>query len=285
MTIKNIVRTYVILLVLMTSVLVKAQEINSYDNVIRLSGIGKINNAWDISLVIDLIPRTGYNKSGCISKYYDQIIGSYQYNNQDQSIHLVGEQIKWTSERLEIDSLIVFELNNKYERTGQFIGRLNKNEFTGFWKNLNTNKSYPFSIKFKSNIFGNLTVSWNGKQIDLIDIKGIANQSTYNLIKQIDKKDSLVIVLETIEPSCGYYNCRGANCGGTEEYVYLYLLTNNSVKYFKEKISSTSNWEEIVERIPGPDKYSLVTENGYAQQFLVTIDYNNLGRGIIKKKR
>lgn len=267
------------------SICAGAQEISNYSFVTRLIGTGEINTTLKVSAVIDLIPRVDYTSDGCVSKHYNQIVGSYRYATQNGSISLIGEQITWTQEKGEVDSLVIFELNDKFERTAQFIGRLKEKHFTGIWKSLKTLKSFPFSITFKSDNYGSLIVPWKNKSFNLIDLNDGYNQSTYKTIKQIDKGDSLIVVLETTSPCCGLYNCRGANCGGADTYVYLYTLTSNSVSYFKERIESSCDAEEIKERTTNNNQYLVVTEDVNGQQFSVTIDYTGIAKGVVKRKK
>lgn len=86
-----------------------------------------------------------------------------------------------------------------------------------------------------------------------------------------------------MEPCCGYYNCRGMNCGGANEYLILSVLTQNYQRYYKEMISSSCNWCEIIHTNKASDAYGVVIEDSNGQ-FIVKIIYDDFDKGIQKIK-
>lgn len=262
---------------------VNSQIIENSTSINRLWGYGTIGKDIKISMTLDLIPRTDYTSDMCVSKRYEQISGIYTYTKNGGSIPIIGQKISWTLDSGEIDSLVIFELNNNYEKTAEFIGSLSNTNFKGKWINLKSNRELPFNIDFNSNYFGNLSTTYKGERIQLIGIENGSYQSTYKLLDKIDKNDTLYLIIRTMEPCCGYYNCRGINCGGSEEFLYLFSISNHYQKYYKELISSDCNGCEILSTSKASDAYSFATEDTNGQ-FIIKIDYKNLDKGIQKIK-
>lgn len=262
---------------------ISSQSIENLGRTNRLIGTGTIGNDLKISMTLDLISRTDYSSDGCIIKHYDQIIGSYTYMKNGGSIPIIGQRINWTFDFGENDSLVVYELNDNLDRTAEFKGPLSNSSFIGTWINLKTKKEFPFQITFSATNFGNLSILYKGEQIQLLGFETNSFQSTYELINKIERNDTLFLITKTMEPCCGYYNCRGINCGGANEYLILNVLTQNYQKYYKELISSSCNWCEIVHTTKTPDSYSVVTENNETQT-IVKIEYDKFEKGIQKIK-
>lgn len=263
---------------------ISSQNIENYGRTNRLVGTGTIGKDLKISMTLDLISRMDYSTDGCIIKNYDQIIGTYTYLKNGGSIPMIGQRINWTFDSGENDSLIVYELNDNFERTAQFKGTLSKSNFSGTWINLKTKKELPFQIHFNSTHFGNLSVLYKGERIQLLGFETNSFQSTYELIDKIERNDTLFLITRTYEPYCEYYNCRGTGCGGDDEYLVLNILTKNSQKYYKESLSSPSDWCEIVNTKKTSDSYSIVLKNETGTQFLIKIEYNDFEKGIQKIK-
>tara|TARA_R110002153_G_scaffold272627_2_gene441602 strand:- start:7786 stop:8709 length:924 start_codon:yes stop_codon:yes gene_type:complete len=260
-----------------------SQSIENFGRTNRLIGTGTIGKDLKISMTLDLISRTDYSSDMCITKNYDQIIGSYSYLKNGGGIPIIGQRINWTFDSGENDSLVVYELNDNFDKIAEFKGNLSKSSFSGTWINLKNKKELPFQINFNSTYFGNLSVLFKGERMLLSGFETFSFQSTYELIDKIEKNDTLYLITRTMEPCCGYYNCRGMNCGGSNEYLYLSILTQNYQKYYKELISSGCNWLEIVNTTKTSDAYGVVTEDSEGQ-YIVKIDYNNFGKGIQKIK-
>jgi hypothetical protein len=274
------------LLFLLTIIFVQtsiSQSIENYGRTSRLIGTGTISKDLKISMTLDLISRTDYSSDMCITKNYDQIIGTYSYLKNGGSIPIIGQRINWTFDSGENDSLVVYELNDNFDRTAEFKGNLSKSSFAGTWINLKTKKELPFQINFSATYFGNLSILYKGERIQLSGFETNSFQSTYDLIDKIERNDTLYLITRTMEPCCGYYNCRGMNCGGANEYLYLSILTQKYQKYYKELISSSCNWLEIVNTTKASDAYGVVTEDSEGQ-FIIKIDYNSFGKGIQKIK-
>ena len=262
---------------------ISSQSIENYGRTNRLVGTGIIGNDLKISMTIDLVSRTDYSSDGCIIKHYDQIIGKYTYLKNGGSILLTGQRINWTFDSGENDSLVVYELNDNFDRTAEFKGNLSKSSFAGTWINLKTKKELPFQINFSDNYFGNLSILFKGERIQLTWYETNSYQSTYKLIDKVERNDTLYLITRTMEPCCGYYNCRGMNCGGKNEYLVLNVLAQNYQKYYKELISSGCNWCEIVHTTKASNAYGVVTENSEGQ-FIIKITYDNFEKGIQKIK-
>ena len=260
-----------------------SQGIENFGRTNRLIGIGTIGKDLKISMTLDLISRTDYSSDMCITKNYDQIIGTYSYLKNGGSIPIIGQRINWTFDSGENDSLVVYEFNDNFDRTAEFKGNLSKSSFAGTWINLKTKKELPFQINFNETYFGNLSTLFKGERIQLLGFETNSFQGKYDLIDKIERNDTLYLITRTMEPCCGYYNCRGMNCGGENEYLILSILTKNYQKYYKELISSSSNWCEIVNITKASDAYGVVTENSEGQ-FIIKITYDNFEKGIQKIK-
>ncbi len=260
-----------------------SQNIENFGRTNRFVGTGIIGKDLKISISLDLISRTDYSTDMCITKHYDQIIGSYTYLKNGGSIPIIGQRINWTFDSGDHDSLVLYELNDNFDRTAEFKGRLSKSSFTGTWINLKTKKELPFQINFSATNFGNLSILYKGERIQLLGFETNSFQSTYELIDKIDRNDTLFLITRTMEPCCGYYNCRGMNCGGENEYLILNVLTQDYQKYYKELISSSCDWCEIVHTTKTPDSYSVVKEDDEAQ-FIIKIEYDDFEKGIQKIK-
>jgi hypothetical protein len=256
-----------------------SQNIENYGRTNRLIGTGIIGKDFKISMTLDLISRTNYSADMCITKHYDQIIGSYTYLKNGGSIPIIGQRINWTFDSGEKDSLVVYELNDNFDKTAEFKGILSKSNYTGIWINLKTKKELPFRVNFNATYFGNLSILYKGERIQLTGFEANSFQSTYNLIDKIERNDTLYLITRTLEPCCGYYNCRGMNCGGANEYLYLNILTQNYQKYYRELISSSCDWLEVVNTTKASDAYGVVIEDNKGQ-FIIKIDYNSFEKGI-----
>ncbi|MFP4026114.1 MAG: hypothetical protein ACLFVR_16455 [Thiohalospira sp.] len=262
---------------------ISSQNIENFGRTNRLVGTGTIGKDLKISMTLDLISRTDYSSDRCIIKHYDQIIGTYTYLKNGGSIPMIGQRINWTFDFGENDSLVVYELNDNFDRTAEFKGILSKSSFIGTWINLKTKKELPFQINFSATNFGNLSILYKGERIQLLGFETNSFQSTYELIDKIERNDTLFLITRTMEPCCGYYNCRGMNCGGANEYLILSILTKDYQKYYKELLSSSCDWCEIVHTTKTPDSYSFVKEDNEAQ-FIIKIEYDNFEKGIQKIK-
>jgi len=264
---------------------ISSQELESFVRTSRLTGSGTMGKNIEIIMTLDLIKRIEYSADRCIIKDYNQIVGTYSYIKHGGSIQLIGQKINWSfkSDDNISDSIILYELNTNYDKTAIFKGTLTKSSFTGTWINLKNNKKIPFQIKFNKNYFSNLSILYKGDPITLMGFETNSFQSTCELINKIEKNDTLYIITRTIEPCCGYYNCRGTNCGGNKEYLILNVLTKNFQKYYKELISSDCDWCEIVNTTKTIDAYGVVIENRN-EKFIIKIDYKNLNKGIQKIK-
>jgi hypothetical protein len=255
---------------------------NGYTN--RLIGDGTIGNDLKISMTLDLITRTDYSADMCINKNFEQIIGSYTYIKNGGSISIVGKLIDWTNDAHANDSLVVYELNDNFDKTAEFRGVVSRTGFSGKWISLKNKKELPFKINFNPTIYGNLSALYSGENIHLTGLSAYSYQSTFELIDRIEKNDTLYLITRTIEPCCGYYNCRGMNCGGSNEYLYLHILTRGYQKYCKELIGSGCNTIcEILHTTKATDSYAVVIEKDN-EQFIVKIDYKNFDIGIQKIK-
>ena len=142
-----------------------SQNIESYGKTYRLNASGFIGKDFKIYMALDFIPRVSY-VDGCVTKVFYQISGQYYYEKYGGSITLVGEFTDWSLNGEESDSLVIFELNENFEKVAFFwcdplhlSGVLRKffvggsdteailDTFEGNWINIKTNRKLPFIIK------------------------------------------------------------------------------------------------------------------------------------------
>lgn len=275
-------KIYIIIIISICSLKVSGQEIETFSQAKRYIGKGTLNNL-DITITLDFIFRMGYSSEHCISKYYNHIIGTYYYDGIGSEIPLVGENILWTAENGSMDSLILFELNSGYEKTALFAGKMTKHNFSGQWGYIKSKKRHTFNINWENSYIGNLKVNWKDREFILPDINITSHQGMYEIIHTFEKDEKLILIVQTTVPCCGAYNCRGSNCGGANEYLYLYQIEDDCIRTQKELISSSCSEAAVLHRSKTPDTYGLAIENEQGC-YILKIDYNDLGKGIHKTK-
>jgi hypothetical protein len=251
-----------------------------YDNYIFH---GMINNNIEIGMSLNIKSENKYDNKGCIIGYGYNIIGSYEYVKYYKPITLIG-----TVDNLS-DTIVLFEMDENFNKTAFFKGILKVNEFSGIWTNLKKPQKYSFLINQEKQLYGHVQLRSNNCNVVLNHIDNADGQGVYKVITSYLKENKIYALLESSEPCCGAYNCRGSGCGGENTYLRLYIINEQCsiIECKEEVISSTCNWIEQTDRRDDKDFLELkVTkgENGKPIDYNIKVDKKNLDKGITKKK-
>lgn len=233
-------------------------------------------------MTLDIVDRVIYSK-GCVTRFSNQVLGTYNYEKNGGSINLLGEIKQWTenSEFNKNFPISLYEFNNSFEKIAVFKGIFSDTTFYGTWINLSSQKSLPFRIKFENKQNQGLKIKWEGNTYILNEIITNSDQNTFTCLDRVANEKNLFLIYRVTKPYCGLYNCRGMNCGSREEYLHLYIISKEKqLSYFKkltvnvdeeiETISIKSNKSILYVEIDGKTKYS--------------IDYQNPSKGIVETK-
>jgi hypothetical protein len=268
--INNMIKFYITLCFVLFVSSSFAQEIKNFGRSEPLQGNGVIGTNMEITIYLDVISRLDYNKNGFRSKYYNQIIGLYTYVKYGGSIQLVGQQVKSIADDNGLwmdgynpDSLVLYELNDRFEKTAEFRGILKQNIFSGTWVNLKNKKENPFKIVFDFNsesVYTSLSTIFEKKYVPLYQLDVNSGQGTFELIKRIEKNNTLYLVIQNTEPFCESFNARGYGCGALNIYLSVYKISQNRQEINRELVETHHPSREIIKTTSTKDAYSLTIQ-------------------------
>lgn len=257
---------------------VKIRPVNLSDS---YSLHGKINDNLEIYMEINVDSEFDYDK-GCIIGNYYKIFGTYSYVKFNKPIVLVG-----TTKNIN-DSIVLFELDSNFDKVASFKGILTQTEFSGIWTSLKKSQSYSYAFKRDLNKYGYCSLWKSGCNIILDQISNPNSQGSNELISYNVKANKTFVLIESTEPCCGAYNCRGSGCGGENIYLNIFEIKDCFIiNNIRQIISSTCNWIEVNDRKEDDNSLNLnvsIGENGSPVDYTIIVDKKNLDKGIIKEK-
>jgi hypothetical protein len=214
------------------------------------------------------------------------VMGSYSYENHlDETIFLNGKSKHYINR--QIDSLELFE-SSPYGVTGKFNLKLTNNTLTGKWTNLSTGVIQTFSGIIKNEFSEGLEIFSD----ECNAVVQIGEGSSFNKVFSRNYDNKTYYLFDVAFPHCGIVKSFGACCGGYDNYVYLYEVSQNCTFKLlsKELIMDCENRAEYFELKSGLDEKIKLTKSmiDLATGSLGTIlfiDANNITKGIQKKKK
>jgi hypothetical protein len=244
---------------------------------------GTINGNLEIYMSLDENSAYTYDDKGCIIACPSHILGSYRYAKHHKPITLIGK-----ADGL-VDSIVLYEMDDNFNKTAFFKGVLNKNEFSGIWSSLKKSQQFSFRLTNERKNYGHILVTSNNCRTILNHIDIPSGQGDFKLLATNFKENKTYVLLETSEPCCGAYNCRGTGCGGGNTYLRLYILNKDCsiIENKEEIISSGCEWIEQKDRTDEKDFLKLKVTNGVSGtpvSYNISVDKKNLDKGIVKEK-
>jgi hypothetical protein len=214
------------------------------------------------------------------------IMGSYSYENHlDETIFLNGKSKHYVDRQM--DSLELFE-SSPNGVTGKFNLKLTKNTLTGKWTNLSTGVIQTFSGIVKNEFSEGLEIFSD----ECKAIVQIGEGSSFNKVFSRNYDNKTYYLFDVAFPHCGIVKSFGACCGGYDNYVFLYEVSQNCTFKLlsKELIMDCENTAEYFELKSGLDEKIKLTKSmiDLATGSLGTIlfiDTKNITKGIQKKKK
>jgi hypothetical protein len=214
------------------------------------------------------------------------VMGSYSYENHlNETIFLNGKSKHFIDR--QIDSLELFE-SSANGVTGKFNLKLTNNTLTGTWTNLANGVIQTFNGNIRNEYYEGLEIYSN----ECNSVIQIGESSSFNKVFSKNYNNKTYCLFEVAFPHCGIIKSFGACCGGYDNYVYLYEVSQNCTFKLlsKELIYDCENTAEyfelktnLNEQLISP-KIIIDLASG-SEGTILYIDTNNIAKGIQKKNK
>lgn len=246
-------------------------------------GSGAISTELKIRMSLNLIDRLKYSSDGCFIESSQQIVGTYYYEKNGGAINLFGEITDWNLDQGETEkaTFSLFEFNDKFEKVAEFKGVFTDTTFSGAWIHLSTKRSLPFKIRFDTEFNQGLKIKWENNTYIINEVGRNSSQNKFTCLDKFVSKKNLILIFRVTRPYCGLYNCRGMNCGGSEDYLHLYVISKDKQLAYFKKLTVTVD-EEIGTISINKNKNIRYVKIDEIPKY--SIDYQNPTKGIVEMK-
>lgn len=214
------------------------------------------------------------------------VMGTYSYENHlNETIFLNGKSKHYIDR--QIDSLELFE-SSPNGVTGKFNLKLTNNTLTGTWTNLANGVIHTFNGNIRNEYYEGFEIYSN----DCNSVIQIGESSSFNKVFSKNYNNKTYFLFEVAFPHCGIIKSFGACCGGYDNYVYLYEVSQNcSYRLIsKELLDNCENTLEYFTLNSGFDEQltlskSIIDLASGSRGTILYLDLNNIAKGIQKKKK